>query len=180
MKTKGITKYEVKWQVLRASMKGLGRDELSSNIQKAFSYFKEDKNKAGWERCVNWLMGVARGYKAANDLESIEICNIAIESYGDQEVLPDEIFDIDYQNKLLHNYSFKERYVLYKDLFKYEEHFCSRRYRSAELERLVDSLWQSFIDLNEGSLIEDIYNKSKILSCRQNAPNGVNNKKFFY
>jgi hypothetical protein len=62
-KTFGITKYESRWQLLRASIKGKYNDDLSYKFSLVLSYFKEDLSYNRWERVFNWTEGLLRGLK---------------------------------------------------------------------------------------------------------------------
>lgn len=178
-KTAGITKYEIHWQILRASLKSKGREFLVENLQKVLSYFNANKTQDRWERSLNYIEALIRGYKAASDNESIDMCVDVMSKFGEREILSVENFKVEGQEKAILEYSFDQRYHLYKDLFKYNKHFCSRRYRSKELESLTDQLYNSF-NSEELDKISLSYSYEKIIGFRANYKNGTNDKKFFF
>jgi hypothetical protein len=179
-KTKNITKYDIRWQIIRASLKGKGASFLKENIEIVKKYFLENKSQDRWERSVNWLEGVIKGYGASNNIEAIDICLSAINDFGERDNLSYENFEVYNQKSLIKQYSFDERYLLWKDLFKYNKHYCSRRYRALELESLIDQMYEVFIENNEHNQIKENFSYDKLLKFRSEYKNGTNNKKFFF
>lgn len=176
--TADILKYEIHWQIVRTSVKGKG--DVDEKIGKVYEFFQNKPTYENWGRCVNWIEGLARGYKASSQFGPIERCYEWLEKFGDGSNLEHEVFNEDQQFIEACNYSFEERYTLWKDLFKYEKDFTSRRYRHKELERLVDLLYKVFMQKKEYDKIKDNYKFNKILEFRVNYKNGKNKKNFFF
>jgi hypothetical protein len=182
-KTKNITKYEIDWQILRASIKGNKDIEiLKSSLGRIEAYLKERDSQEAWERVINYIEALIKGFSASKKNECIDLCIAKLQSLGEREhyKLKEETFSVHDQSESINKYSFDQRYTLWKDLFKYEKHFCSRRYRHSELESLVNQLHSVFIVRGELDLIKENYSYEHIISFRKNAAQGTNNKKFFF
>lgn len=181
-KTKGITKYEIDWQILRASIKGNNRIEVLKNtLEKVESYLRDRNSQEAWERVMNYIEALIKGFNASKKDEYIDLCIAKMQSLGERGDYELKEKDFNVHNQLsINKYSFDQRYTLWKDLFKYEKHFCSRRYRHGELESLVDQLYSVFVSQNELDLIKESYSYARIVDFRKNAINGTNNKKFFF
>ena len=94
--------------------------------------------------------------------------------------LPYEKFSVNTQTVGAMTYSFEDRFTLYKDLFKYEKDFTSRRYRHNDLEKLVNLLYQIFRSNKELDRIPDKLNFDQVVRFREGYKKGDNKKKFFF
>lgn len=181
-KSKDITKYEISWQLMRASIKGKNdMASLEKNLKNLYeSYFLVRKSQEAWERVANYIEALIRGFK--NDSTRIDICIKYLDKLGDRNCLEfkESSFDLTNQLGAIRGLSFDERYVVWKDLVKYEKHFCSRRYRHKELESLVDQLHIVFCEKNEQDRIKACFSYDNVLMYRKNYLSGTNNKKFFF
>ena len=65
-KSVDVTKYEIHWQILRVSLKGILNDNLQLKVAKAFSYYQEKPSRDRYERVANWLEGLYKGFKDDN------------------------------------------------------------------------------------------------------------------
>jgi len=180
-KTKGITKYVAEWQFVRVSVKGKSKDlkTLNESLSTVRKYFTAEPNLNRYERCVNWVEALIHGFKNSVDsVALIDRCCEELDLYGDGSSLElvddfNEAVEYGFFKKLKE----KDRLLIVKDLFNYEKHFCSRKYRSIELERLNNILHSVCEELG------DVLGKrtmKELAVIRKNSVNGVNNKKFFF
>ena len=179
-KTVSITKYEIHWQIVRTSIKGNGKEKIKESIDLVFNYFNSKRTQDRWERSVNWIEAIIRGFKSSEDYEVIDFCIEEMDRFGLRDNLPFEDFTVENQLEDIKSYSFEQRYICWKDLFKYEKHFCSRKYRHKELESLVNQMHQVFIELDEVSKIKPNFSYDKILDFRAKYKQGTNKQKFFF
>ena len=182
-KSEGITKYEIHWQILRASRKGnFSESVLRETLELVLDYFNKRKSDEAYERVHNYIEALIKGYQGNEaKISSVDLCIEALDKLGDRVYERKEgSLNIEDQISEIEKFSFEERYGLWKDLFRYEKHFCSRRYRHKELECLVDQLWQVFLSQGEVGSIKSNFSYEKIQRFRAEYRNGTNNKKFFF
>jgi len=180
-KSKGITKYSVKWQLLRSSIKG-SKTSCEEKISKVLCYLSEEETADAWERVYNFLEGLQRGYKSSGDLDKIgligrelDVLRIIKDSFVKKEV-----FSSLEEMSFLKKTSFKERYHLYKDLFARSRNWLIKGYFHQEQESFIDILMNVFIYNNEESLIKDNYSYKKLKNLRERASLVENRHKFFF
>lgn len=65
-KSRNITKYEPRWQLLRAQVKGK-KTPLRSKLEQARAFYDENPTKANWERVANWMEGLRIVYNKRPD-----------------------------------------------------------------------------------------------------------------
>lgn len=174
-----VNKYEVNWQIVRTSVKGK-KVSLEEKLSKVWNYFQTYKTYEAWARSVNWLNGLLLGYKASGDIEAMDKVQTAFDQYGDGEGLPNELFSVAIQTQNVLKHSFEDRFTLYKDLFKYEKNFTSRRYRHNDLEKLVNLLWHVFRAKKELDKIPAKLNFDEVVRFRKEYKSGTSKQKFFF
>jgi hypothetical protein len=64
MKSKDISKYDIDWQILRVQLKQI--KDPKEKLAHAFRFYQENPTSDTWERIVNWIDGLALGYKIKN------------------------------------------------------------------------------------------------------------------
>lgn len=178
-KTKDITKYSVKWQLLRSSIKG-GNTSCQDKISKVLLYYNQEKTIDAWERVCNFLEGLQKGYASSQDLDKIELIQTELDKLTTDKVLIKEISNKEVELRLLLNSSFQDRYCLYKDLFKRSKTWLVRGYFHKEQESFIDLLIQSFNLKLESSLIKDNYKYERLLKLRNDSQFIKNKHKFFF
>lgn len=56
-------KYDIHWQIVRVSVKGVFNNDLPKKIAIVMNYYNANPNKTRWERVLNWLTGLEKGVK---------------------------------------------------------------------------------------------------------------------
>jgi len=184
-KTAGITKYELQWQLIRASIKGQGTN-LEGKLGEACAYFLETKKYDRWERVYNWLEGLLRGYKAAKDDISINIINEELFAYRKWKEDGTVLYkgDNDYG---LNEESEAERLiiapirsvvVLWKDLYKTNSKWLEKGYNHKECNAFMDWLWNNSYELKSNVKYE--YSMDYLVTKREDCNLKENKHKFFF
>ena len=176
-KSKDITKYSVKWQLLRASIKGPSTD-VSAKIFKALQYLKEENTIDAWERVYNFLEGLQRGYLSHHDFSSIALVECALGKIKNSKPLNKETAVED--KAQLSASPFTERYLLYKDLFQRSKKWLIKGYFHKEQEEFIDLLYHHFLEAGELHLIRDSFNYDKLLKLRKGSSLIKNKHKFLF
>lgn len=136
-KTFGITKYESRWQLLRARIKGKHNDDLSYKFSLVLSYFKEDPSYNRWERVFNWAEGLLRGLKD----EDKRIHTAAfLDELNQLKPQPSIIDDISENYNVLFNADIRDITLLWKDLFKMNKDWLLKGYFHKECNAFLDTL----------------------------------------
>jgi hypothetical protein len=177
-KSVDITKYDPDWQILRARIKG-PQTPLKQKMSEAHAYYKLLQTVDAKERVMNWLEGLSMGYKASGDNQSI--LDIAQELVWYNEQTPSkkeqELSSADISTSL-QRYSYANRLILWKDLFKRNEKWLKNGYFHKEHNDFSDLLYQSFIDNKEQ--IPDNYSKTKLDDLKKQSEKTANTHKFFF
>ena len=172
-KSKNITKYNADWQIVRSSIKG-SKFSLEEKLYKVKNYFNSNKSEDRWERCVNWCEGLIMGYKAAKNVDAINRIIEEIESYGDRSLYDKEDNNID-NKELLIGYSYDERLVLWKDMYKTNTKWLKKGYYHEECNKFMDDMIDVF---NKG--FEDIWRYDLLIESREKSKELDNTHKFFF
>ena len=180
-KTKDITKYSVKWQLLRSSIKG-PKTSCVEKISKVLCYLSEEETVDSWERVYNFLEGLQRGYIGSGDLDKIDLINkeLIILKEIKSSFVKKEDFDGLKEMAFLKKTAFVERYHLYKDLFGRSRSWLMKGYFHQEQESFIDILMNVFIHNDEESLIKDNFSYKKLKNLRERASLVENRHKFFF
>lgn len=176
-KSKDITKYNLKWQMVRSKIKGSGTT-LEDKINSVNQYFKQEKTKDAHERVLNYLEGLQLGYKGKNQ-EAVDKIETEIVKYRsiDKENLPKESNSfINFKEAI--NYSFDERYNLWRDLFMRNEKWLQKGYLQKEINDFMDVLHKIFVKNNE--TLKDRYSFERLEKLRADAKEKENTHKFFF
>ncbi len=172
-KSKDITKYNADWQIVRSSIKG-SKFSLEEKLSKVKNYFNSNKSEDRWERCVNWCEGLIMGYKAAKNIDAINRIIEEVESYGDRSLYGKEDRNID-NKELLIGYSYDERLVLWKDMYKTNTKWLKKGYYHEECNKFMDDMVNVF-----NKRFEDIWRYDILLELREKSKNLENTHKFFF
>lgn len=172
MKTKGVSKYDIHWQIVRSELKGSFNENLEFKTQKAFKYFNENPNKDRKERVLNWLQGLERGTKDSyrkNYLKAIieQFSELAVEDSLEATANRLTDFNCYSQEKLLH---------LYYDLFKTNEKWLKNGYFHKECNEFIDTLLCSLSEVE----VSNRYSKEKLIELRLKASSIPNTHKFLF
>ena len=174
-KTKGVTKYEIEWQILRVALKGSlneSEDDLLIKINKVFNYFEKDKIYERWERVFNWLEGLLRGYHSKEQV-MIEIVRdklMEFEYLKPEIILNEKIINsekiLEYGDDLLK--------LLWVDLFRTNRKWLLKGYFHKECNDFMDLVYNH---LEESSLNRK---QKELLALRKASSLIENNHKFFF
>lgn len=173
-----ITKYEIEWQILRASIKG-SKIVFEDKLSAVKSYFDARKSKERWERCVNYLEGLAMGYKASKSFDKIILINDEIKSYGlkdDYDYVENN--DISSEYDKMFKYDYKERLVLIKDLYRTNKKWLEKGYFHKDCNKFLDMLYDVSEKLNEK--ISDSVSKNNVEMLREKCKGMENTHSFFF
>lgn len=175
-KTSGVTKYEVRWQLVRSSVKGK-KTPLKTKLEMVRRYYEESRTYDRWERCFNWLEGLSRGYKAHlnNTIEDLLSQEFSYYRSCKEESLRAGIFPINQEKELrdLRSASDSEVSILLKDLCTTNIKWLKKGYLHRECNDFLD-----FIILNKPSLVDD--QKIKQLNEARAASQFIENKHNFF
>jgi len=176
-KTKDITKYNIKWQILRAKIKGPGYS-LNEKLTAVEKYFREEQTIDAYERVLNFLEGLQKGYIGKNP-KAAEIVESEISEWRhfDSTRMKKESSIIPTTDEIL-EYSFGERFLLWKDLFKRNQKWLEKGYNQKELNNFMDLLYKAFQDNKED--VGENYSYKKLQQLRKSAESIENTHKFFF
>lgn len=178
-KSKNISKYDLEWQVIRAKIKG-SKVSLEDKIKSARRYYKATRTMDRWERVVNWLEGLERGYRGRNQ-ENVERIRIEIDAFKHvkdsvKSVLP---LDVEKQEILLQKVSISDLKVLWKDLFIRNKKWLQGGYVNKELNDFMNWIWNSRLKHNKEE-ISSTFSFDKLSDYRKKAKNKKVTHKFFF
>lgn len=131
-KTADITKYNLKWQLVRVAARQ--HKDVRDKVATALAYFEQDTNRHSYERVVNWLEGLHMGYRRSskeacdyidNVIEQVKAVEVVLE--GDTEV---DIRTVD--SALLLR--------VYKDLYARGWKWLEKGYVHEEHENFIDNV----------------------------------------
>jgi hypothetical protein len=179
-KSKDITKYDIDWQVLRATVKG-GKTDVISKLSKVRDYWNDNQSMDNWERVVNWLEGLRMGYIASKNQQAMDLIDKEIEFYKQNTVSNKEdiLSDQEHIARMM-KYDFKTRYGLWRDLFKRNEKWLAKGYNHKEHNHFMDLMWEVFKKNNEESNLKENYSFEKLSALRDEAEGLDNTHKFFF
>lgn len=138
-KSNDITKYEVNWQIIRFMVKKEKNIEIKLSMIRNFyiNNFTID-NK---ERCLNWLEGLALGYKSSN-LNAIYLIQNEVEYFDNTFPINKEIIAFNEEINKLNQYDFKIKFGLLKDLYKRNEKWLINGYFHKEQNTFLDIIFR--------------------------------------
>lgn len=135
-----VDKFTVRWQITRIQLKQI--KDINAKLSYARNFLnsctQEDK-----ERLLNWIDGLALGYKT----KQINTYNL-IESFK-KEVESRKLKDNNYYESSFTEYDFEIRLALWKDLFKRSEKWAKGGYEHKGQTAFMVSLWNSFSNLDK-------------------------------
>jgi hypothetical protein len=176
-KTKDITKYNLKWQMVRSSIKG-SNVPLEDKLDKVNAYFESERTKDAYERVLNYLEGLQMGYKG-KDFNAVDRIETEITKFRgiSPHTLPKESDGfINFRDAI--NYSFEDRYHLWKDLFNRNRKWLEKGYHQKEINDFMDVLNRIFVHNNES--LSDAYSFERLEQLRHMASTKENTHKFFF
>lgn len=176
-KSKDITKYNIKWQLLRLSLKGPSIS-MPNKIKYANRYFDSEKTIDAYERVLNYLEGLQMGYRyrnpdAANRIQQ-EIDRYC--SMDTQSLLKEPNGFITFEDAS--EYSYTDRHNLWVDLFIRNKKWLERGYFQKEINDFMDVLYKLFTHRKETSTM--FYSYEKLKQLRNEAKRKTNTHKFFF
>jgi hypothetical protein len=174
-KSSNITKYNLKWQMVRSKIKG-SSVPLNNKLKLVNNYFEEEKTIDAYERVLNYLEGLQMGYRA-HDQKAVGIIDELIKKYKDMDTLKlkkemNSFIDVSETQ----HYSYKERLDLWKDLFNRNKKWLQQGYTQKEINDFMDILYLSFADEH----IQANYSMDKLENLRRRAQKLDNTHKFFF
>lgn len=167
-KSENITKYSVKWQLLRASIKG-GKTSFGVKLDKVLFYLREEGAVDAWERVYNFLEGLQRGYISSGDGFKINTIEETLQILKLEKVNVKETLSEVCEIELLMNTSFSDRYCLYKDLYLRSKKWLDGGYIHKEQEAFIDKLIGTFNTKSESHLIQSRYEFASLYNLREKA-----------
>jgi hypothetical protein len=173
-KSKDITKYNIDWQIVRVQLKN--KKEIEDKLAMAYSYFIAHKTKDTQERVVNWLEGLALGYKASKQwdvIKRIEEEKTRYEVSGKLKKEENRISTIDEMQR----YDLGIRAKVYIDLYTRNVKWLKNGYVQKEINNFMDTLRYSIF--KEGCPIVENYHRHIIL-LRKEASKIPNTHKFLF
>lgn len=172
MKSKGISKYDVHWQIVRVSLKGKLNQDVSKKVEIAQDYFKANTNKSRWERVLNWMQGLERGYKDDFKKAYMQSCIklFSLETHSEElEITADSFEDFS-------KYRSSQLLALYLDLFKTNKNWLENGYFHKECNAFIDKLLFHISDQK----IAEAYNESVLQELRDSCKLIPNTHKFLF
>lgn len=171
-KTKNISKFDLDWQIVRASVKGSKMD-VFKKLYFVNDFYRRNKSKENHERVLNWLEGLALGYKKQTTLYMMNAFHVVHEMLDDYRTMDvDKLPSVDSENDFS-KYTFEQRYTLWKDLLARTKSWAKKGYIHQEQLEFCNALWDSFT-FDEVDMISSYYSKDnfdEIISRAQKLPN---------
>ncbi len=143
-KTDGITKYVIRWQLLRSQIKG-NKATLDEKIERATDYFEETESYDRWERVYNWMEGLLRGYKSAKDTEKQHYIKSVMRSFHSIKPLIITALEKDEEQEYeyLQSLNEKDLVCVWKDNFKRTEEYLKKGYYHEEVNVFMNWMWKN-------------------------------------
>ena len=168
-KSKNITKYNLKWQCIRASVKG-SKVNLEDKIATVMNYLVDEKTVDAKERVLNWLEGLQMGYRNKNQ-GAVDRINDQIDFVKQISYELNEVNDID-----INVVDTETLQKVYKDLAKRSERWLVKGYVHKEQESFLDMINDELIKRDS----ELVTLAEKICDLREAALIIENTHKFFF
>jgi hypothetical protein len=165
-KTADVTKYQLDWQIVRVKAKKI--KEPLKKVDFVLDYYNKNKNYDNWERCVNWMEGLAMGYKIPAVRQMIEDRIEDFVKVNNRE---------QYSEPNYKKYSNEDLYECLRDNWNRYSLWSSKGYIHRELETFIDNLIRY---LNGTSLNIKVNGlKQKFMESQAKIPK-KNNYKFIF
>lgn len=178
-KTAGISKYNLKWQLVRAAIKG-NKVKFDDKIELVLDYLGEEESLQAWERVYNYLEGLERGYKSSSDEYKMDVIRgILSQLKTAKENLELKIEEEDDWGCFSDEEVKKIGIKLYKDLFLRSKKWLEGGYIHKEQEAFIDKLHGSLIKAGVDYFGEN-YKIDALREMRHNASKLKNKHKFFF
>lgn len=176
-KSKDITKYNLKWQMIRSKIKGPSVP-LKDKIKTVREYFDSEKTKDAYERVLNYLEGLMLGYKGKNEDAVAQIAQEIMEYYkiDTNKLLKERDSFITFEDAT--KYSFEERYDLWKDLFIRNKKWLEKGYFQKEINDFMDVMYQLFKKNNEN--LDKAYSIERLEHLRKEAEGKENTHRYMF
>ena len=176
-KSKDITKYNLKWQMVRSSIKG-PLVALNDKIATVNNYFDTERTVDAYERVLNYLEGLQMGY-TGKDPRAVSQIGTEINRYRNMDtssLLKEPSGFIKFEDAS--RYNFDDRLNLWKDLFLRNRKWLEKGYVQKEINDFMNVLNQLFQQNNE--ILPSAYSYEKLQQLRSNASTMKNTHKFFF
>lgn len=165
-KSADITKYNLKWQLVRVAARQ--HASVEDKVATAMEYFNDDINKHSYERVLNWLQGLHMGYRRSSQT-ACDYIDTIIEQVKNTEVVRSDDIDI-----AVTTVGDKELLRLYKDLYTRGVKWLDKGYIHEEHEAFMDNIAFELKNRNIKTK-HDVY-----LDKRLDAYGMENKHKFFF
>jgi hypothetical protein len=176
-KSKDITKYNIHWQVQRVKMKHSTR-ELEGKLLQVFSFFIKYHTEDNKERIINWLEGLAMGYKTRNPEKTLRVKEEIIR-YEVAGKLKKEDNRISFIGEML-PYDRETLFLLYTDLFHRNSKWLKKGYNQREINKFMDNLYETLLHKSfpNSTQLQSLH--TLIIKQREDADRIPNTHKFFF
>ena len=178
-KSENITKYNLKWQLVRVRIKG-SKVSFDDKIEAVLNYLEEEESLQAWERVYNYLEGLERGYKSSSDEYKMDVIRgILSQLKTAKENLELKIEEEDDWDCFSDEGVKKIGIKLYKDLFLRSKKWLEGGYIHKEQEAFIDKLHDALVKVGAGDFKES-YKIDALGEMRHNASKLKNKHKFFF
>lgn len=157
-KSKNISKYEVNWQIVRYLVKK--EKTIESKLSIVRNFYLNNFTIDNKERCLNWLEGLALGYKKTNSNAIYEIQKEVMYFADTYPTKEENTIIIENELIKLNQYDVKTKIGLLKDLYQRNEKWLKNGYFHQEQNNFLDIL---YLDLKEEELGKYSYKQIKQL-----------------
>ena len=137
-KTKNVSKYDLDWQIVRASVKG-PKTYVSEKLAHVTRFYDNNISKENWERVTNWLEGLVIAYKK-NSRERVWVDDVLSRF---KRIQFDKLPSVESTNDFT-KYTFEQRLILWKDLALRTKVWAEKGYIHIEQTEFCVELWKSF------------------------------------
>jgi len=162
MKSADITKYNLAWQMVRVQCRDF--KSTGEKINHAEAFLKANANRHNYERVMNWLEGLKRGYINRNEF-AVEMCQAAIDDLKENAHLYSAQEDTEVN---ISNYSLSDVKSLYNDLQKRSLKWLAGGYHHKEqeafLDMLVDHLTSNGVSIKNHNKLVEARQYAKLMS----------------
>jgi hypothetical protein len=161
-KSKDITKYNIDWQIVRVQAKKY--KDIATKINYVLEFYKKHNTIDNHERIINWLEGLAMGYKNPHDKAMILGTKVLFEPAKTKEKIindPEEIQKLAYDGAKNYNPVFVKE--CFMDNFARFKKWSSEGYIHEELFQFTYGLLKYLVDhkipmLRNKTTLEDLAN----------------------
>lgn len=166
-KSADITKYNLKWQLVRVAARQ--HKAVEDKVATAMAYFNDDVNKHSYERVLNWLEGLHMGYRRSSK-DACDYIDGVIAQVKATDVVRSDDSDVS-----ISSVSDEDLMRLYKDLYTRGVKWLDKGYIHEEHEAFMDNIAFEISERGLKNKKHDVY-----LDKRLDAYSMENKHKFFF